>query len=212
MSRFMGILLALCIALATPRTHAAEQQATILVFGDSISAGYGIRVEQGWVNLMAQRIAQTGYGFKVVNASVSGETTAGGLGRLPHALDIQHPQILILELGGNDGLRSLPLNGTHDNLAQMIRLAQDRHITVLLIGMRLPPNYGERYTSGFQKLYADLATQFRVPLVPFLLEPVALKPELMQEDGIHPTGPAQPMLLDTVWPRLEPLLKPAAHH
>jgi acyl-CoA thioesterase-1 len=212
MSRFMGILLALCIALATPRTHAAAQEPTILVFGDSISAGYGIRVEQGWVNLMAQKIAQTGYGFKVVNASVSGETTAGGLARLPHALDVQQPQILMLELGGNDGLRSLPLDTARDNLARMIALAHERRITVLLIGMRLPPNYGERYTTGFQKLYADLATQFHVPLVPFLLEQVALEPQLMQADGIHPTAAAQPMLLDTVWPRLEPLLKPAAHH
>ena len=182
------------------------------MFGDSISAGYGIRVEQGWVNLMAQKIAQTGYGFKLVNASVSGETTAGGLARLPHSLDVQQPQILILELGGNDGLRGLPLGGTQDNLAQMTRLALSRHIAVLLIGMRLPPNYGERYTTGFQKLYADLAAQFHEPLVPFLLEQVALKPELMQGDGIHPTEAAQPMLLDTVWPQLEPLLKQAAHH
>lgn len=181
------------------------------MFGDSISAGYGIRVEQGWVSLMARKLAATGYGFKVVNASVSGETTAGGLGRLPHALDVQQPQILLLELGGNDGLRGLPLGGTQDNLAQMIRLAVGRHIAVLLIGMRLPPNYGERYTTGFQKLYADLAAQFHAPLVPFLLEQVALKPELMQGDGIHPTEAAQPMLLDTVWPQLEPLLKPAAH-
>ncbi len=182
------------------------------MFGDSISAGYGIRVEQGWVSLMARKIASTGYGFKVVNASVSGETTAGGLARLPHALDVQQPQILILELGGNDGLRGLPLSTAQDNLARMIRLASNRHIAVLLIGMRLPPNYGERYTTGFQKMYADLAAQFHEPLVPFLLEPVALKPELMQGDGIHPTEPAQPMLLDTVWPQLEPLLKTTAHH
>jgi acyl-CoA thioesterase I len=211
MSRFMGILLALCVALAMPTARAAAQESTILVFGDSISAGYGIRVEQGWVNLLTQKIVQTGYGFKVVNASVSGETTAGGLARLPHALDVQHPQILILELGGNDGLRSLPLDGTHDNLASMIRLARDRHIAVLLIGMRMPPNYGERYTSGFQAMYVDLAKQFKLPLVPFLLEKVALNPDLMQADSIHPREAGQPLLLDTVWPQLEPMLKPGRH-
>ena len=190
-----------------PTAHAAAQQSTILVFGDSISAGYGIRVEQGWVNLMAQKIAQTGYGFRVVNASVSGETTDGGLARLPHTLDVQHPRIMILELGGNDGLRSLPLRSTRDNLAKMIQLARDRRVAVLLIGMRMPPNYGERYTTGFQNLYAELAKQFDLPLVPFLLEQVVLKPGLVQGDGIHPTEGAQPLLLDTVWPKLEPMLK-----
>ena len=190
-----------------PTAHAAAQQSTILVFGDSISAGYGIRVEQGWVHLLAQKIAQTGYGFNVVNASVSGETTEGGLARLPHALDVQHPSILILELGGNDGLRSLPLNGTHDNLGEMIKLARSRQIKVLLLGMRMPPNYGERYTTGFQALYADLAKEFNLGLVPFLLEKVALKPELLQADSIHPTEAAQPLLLDTVWPKLEPMLR-----
>jgi acyl-CoA thioesterase-1 len=212
----MGFLLALGVAVAAPTAHAAASASTtavardhepvILVFGDSVSAGYGIRVEQGWVNLLAQKIAQLGYGFKVVNASVSGETTAGGLSRLPHALDVQQPRILVLELGGNDGLRSLPLETTQDNLAKMIQLARARGITVLLVGMRMPPNYGERYTTGFQKMYADLAVRDKLPLVPFLLEKVALNPALMQADGIHPTEPAEPLLLDTVWPKLEPLL------
>jgi acyl-CoA thioesterase-1 len=215
MSRVIGVLLALWVALAIPAAHADVEESTILVFGDSISAGYGIRVEQGWVNLMAQRIAQTGYKFKVVNASVSGETTDGGMARLPHALDLQHPRILILELGGNDGLRSLPISGTHDNLERMIRLARDRHIAVLLLGMRMPPNYGERYTTGFQNMYSDLAAQYKISLVPFLLEKTALKPDLTQADGIHPTEGAQPLLLDTVWPTLEPMLgagqKPLQH-
>jgi acyl-CoA thioesterase I len=216
MSRVMGILFALWVALAAPAAaYAASSSATqtagdhepvILVFGDSVSAGYGIRVEQGWVNLLAQKLTQSGYGFKVVNASVSGETTAGGRSRLPHALEIQQPRILILELGGNDGLRSLPLDTTHDNLDQMIQLARAHGITVLLVGMRMPPNYGERYTTGFQKMYTDLAQQYRLPLVPFLLEKVALNPALMQSDGIHPTEPGEPLLLDTVWPKLEPLL------
>jgi acyl-CoA thioesterase-1 len=208
MSRFMGILLALMVAWATPLARAAgEQEPAILVFGDSISAGYGIRVEQGWVSLLGRKISQLGYGFRVVNASVSGETTAGGLARLPHALDVQQPRIVILELGGNDGLRSLPLTSTHDNLEQMIKLARQRGITVLLVGMRMPPNYGERYTSGFEKMYASLAQQYQLSLVPFLLEKTALNPTLMQADGIHPTQEGQPLLLDTVWPRLLPLLK-----
>jgi len=204
----MGILLALMVAWATPLARAAgEQEPAILVFGDSISAGYGIRVEQGWVSLLGRKISQLGYGFRVVNASVSGETTAGGLARLPHALDVQQPRIVILELGGNDGLRSLPLTSTHDNLEQMIKLARQRGITVLLVGMRMPPNYGERYTSGFEKMYASLAQQYQLSLVPFLLEKTALNPTLMQADGIHPTQEGQPLLLDTVWPRLLPLLK-----
>jgi acyl-CoA thioesterase-1 len=221
MSRFMGILLALLlVAFATPPARAddsnaarsaGEREPVILVFGDSISAGYGIRVEQGWVSLLARKVSQQGYGFRVVNASVSGETTAGGLARLPHALDLQAPRILVLELGGNDGLRSLPLTSAHDNLERMIKLAHDRGITVLLVGMRLPPNYGERYTTGFQKMYADLADQYKLSLVPFLLEKTALNPTLMQADGIHPTEQGQPLLLDTVWPKLAPLLQSYGH-
>jgi acyl-CoA thioesterase-1 len=213
----MGFLWALWVAVAAPTAYAAsvstapgalDHEPVILVFGDSISAGYGIHVEQGWVSLLTQKITQLGYGFRVVNASVSGETTAGGLSRLPHAIDVQHPQILILELGGNDGLRSLPLETTHDNLDKMIQLARSRDVRVLLVGMRMPPNYGERYTTGFQNMYTDLAQRYKLPLVPFLLEKVALNPAMMQADGIHPTEPAEPLLLDTVWPRLQPLLGP----
>jgi acyl-CoA thioesterase-1 len=203
----MGFLLALLLALATPAARAQQPSPDILVFGDSLSAGYGIHVEQGWVSLLARRIAQSGYGFKVINASVSGETSAGGLARLPHALDVQKPRILVLELGANDGLRSLPLASTHDNLDRMITLAQARGITVLLIGMRMPPNYGERYTTGFYNMYTDLARAHKLALVPFLLDQVALNPALMQADGLHPNEQGQPLLLDNVWPLLTPLLR-----
>jgi acyl-CoA thioesterase-1 len=205
----MGFLLALLLALAAPSARAQQPAPVILVFGDSLSAGLGIHVEQGWVSLLASKISQLGYGFKVINASVSGETTAGGLGRLPHALDVQQPRILILELGANDGLRSLPLANTRDNLDKMITLARARGVTVLLLGMRMPPNYGERYTSGFQDMYTGLAQAHKLTLVPFLLDRVALNPALMQADGMHPNAQGQPLLLDNVWPKLEPLLRAA---
>jgi acyl-CoA thioesterase I len=206
----MGFLLALLLALASPSARADQTSPAILVFGDSLSAGYGIHVEQGWVSLLARKISQLGYGFRVINASISGETTAGGLARLPHALEVQQPRILILELGANDGLRGLPLGTTHDNLERMITLARARGITVLLLGMRMPPNYGERYTSGFQKMYSDLAEAHKLAWVPFLLDQVALDPALMQADGMHPNERGQPLLLDNVWPKLEPLLRAVA--
>ena len=203
--------MALLLALAAPAARAQQSPPVILVFGDSLSAGYGIHVEQGWVSLLASKISQLGYGFRVINASVSGETTAGGLARLPHALEVHKPRILVLELGGNDGLRSLPLASTHDNLDKMISLAQARGITVLLLGMRVPPNYGERYTTGFYNMYTDLAQAHKLALVPFLLDRVALNPVLMQADGLHANEAGQPLLLDNVWPKLEPLLRAIRH-
>jgi len=179
----------------------------VLVYGDSLSAGYGIHVEQGWVNLLAKKIAAEGYGFRVVNASVSGETTDGGLARLPRALEVQQPRVVLLELGANDGLRGLPLNGTRANLDKMITLLQSHQVAVLLLGLRLPPNYGERYNSGFVSMYQDLAASHHIALLPFLLENVALTPGLMQADGLHPNEQAQPLLLDNVWPKLLPLLR-----
>jgi acyl-CoA thioesterase-1 len=203
----MGFLLALLLALATPAARADQLSPAILVFGDSLSAGLGIHVEQGWVSLLARKLSQLGYGFRVINASVSGETTAGGLGRLPHALEVQQPRILILELGANDGLRSLPLANTRDNLDKMITLARARGVAVLLLGMRMPPNYGERYTTGFYNMYTELAQAHKLTLVPFLLDQVALNPALMQADGMHPNEQGQPLLLDNVWPKLAPLLR-----
>jgi acyl-CoA thioesterase-1 len=202
-SRLCGLLLAL---LCLPTLHAAPQP-TILVFGDSISAAYGIRVEEGWVSLLQKKLASQGYGYRVVNASVSGETTGGGLARLPRALEQHRPAILILELGGNDALRGLPLADVRTNLDGMIRKSQAAGARVVLAGMRMPPNYGPRYSQEFQEIYSRLSREHRLPLIPFVLEDVALDANLMQADGLHPNAKAQPKLLNEIWPRLEPLLK-----
>jgi acyl-CoA thioesterase-1 len=188
------------------------QTKTLLVLGDSLSAAYGLRPEQGWVTLLQKRLETEGYGYSVTNASVSGETTSGGLQRLPRALSLHKPAIVVLELGGNDGLRGLPVATTRRNLEQMIQLSQQAGAKVLLVGMRMPPNYGPRFVEQFNGAYAELARTHRVVLVPFLLEklalnPQALNPQLLQQDGIHPVAAAEPLLLDTVWPHLEPMLK-----
>jgi acyl-CoA thioesterase I len=222
----MGILLALLIGLATaslaPRTALAapdnsgassvssEHAPVILVFGDSLSAGYGLRPGSGWVTLLAQKLAMLGYGFQVANASVSGETTAGGLARLPRALQLHHPRIVILELGANDGLRGLPLASAQDNLDRMIELSRAQQALVLLLGVLMPPNYGERYTTAFRDMYLNLAHGEHVPLVPFLLAGVALHADLMQADELHPNERGQPLLLENVWPKLAPLLQQVA--
>jgi acyl-CoA thioesterase-1 len=183
---------------------AAPAQRTIVVLGDSLSAGYGIAVQQGWVKLLEKRLE--GYGYHVVNASVSGETTQGGLARLPRTLEQHKPAVLILELGGNDGLRGLPLATSRANLARMIELARNAKARVLLVGMMIPPNYGPRYANEFHEMFPALASKYSVGLVPFLLDQVALHPELMQSDGIHANASGQPKMLDNVWPRLKPLL------
>jgi acyl-CoA thioesterase I len=185
----------------------ASAGGTILVFGDSLSAGYGISPEQGWVTLLTQRLQQQGYGYQIVNASVSGETTSGGVERMPRALQLHRPQLVILELGGNDGLRGLPLAAARENLARMVQLSQQAGARVLLVGIRIPPNYGPRYTEDFARMYGDLASQYHLPLVPFLLEKVALDPTRMQEDGVHPNASGELPVLDNVWPYLQPLLK-----
>jgi acyl-CoA thioesterase I len=187
--------------------NAVASSRTILVFGDSLSAALGIRPEQGWVALLVQRLQTQGYGYQVVNASVSGETSAGGLERLPRSLQLHAPDIVILELGANDGLRGLPVNVMRDNLARMVQLSQAAGARVLLVGIRIPPNYGPRYTAEFERVFPDLANQYHLPLVPFLLEKVALVPDLMQADGMHPNARGEAPVLDTVWPYLEPLLK-----
>jgi acyl-CoA thioesterase-1 len=187
--------------------NAVASASTILVFGDSLSAAYGIRPEQGWVTLLTQRLRTQGYGYDVINASVSGETSSGGLERLPRALELHKPVIVILELGANDGLRGLPVSAMRDNLDHMVQLAQAAGARVLLVGIRIPPNYGPRYTEEFARVYPELAQQHQLALAPFLLEKVALNPALMQEDGMHPNAAAEPIVLDTLWSYLKPLLK-----
>jgi len=196
-------LFVLIVASASARAEAPM----ILVFGDSISAGYGLaHVEQGWVELLKTRLSALGYGYQVVNASVSGETTAGGLARLPRALELHHPKIVILELGGNDGLRALPIAQMRANLTQMVELATAAGAKTLLLGMRMPPNYGPEYTEQFAMVFSDLARDRKLPLVPFLLTDIALSPTLLQGDDIHPNAAGQPLLLENVWPTLKPLL------
>jgi acyl-CoA thioesterase I len=187
--------------------NAAASDRTILVFGDSLSAAYGLRPEQGWVALLSKRLRDQGYGYDVVNASVSGETSVGGLQRLPRALQLHGPGIVVLELGANDGLRGLPVAATRENLMKMVRLAQQAGARVLLVGTRIPPNYGPRYTDEFFRMYAQIADSLHLPLVPFLLDKVALDPQRMQEDGLHPRAQGEPQVLDTLWPHLQPLLQ-----
>lgn len=191
------------LSLVAISSHAAS---TILVYGDSLSAAYGLSTQQGWVSLMDQRLKTERLPYEVVNASVSGETTAGGLSRFKQTIAAQKPQVLILALGANDGLRGLPIETMQQNLTNMLKLAEQNNIKVLLVGMRIPPNYGPQYTQAFHQTFIDIAKQYKVKLVPFLLENVAGKPALNQDDGIHPTAEAQPIILDTVWKTLKTML------
>jgi acyl-CoA thioesterase I len=186
--------------------NAVASDRTILVFGDSLSAALGLRPEQGWVELLARRLQSQGYGYEVVNASVSGETSSGGLQRLPRALELHRPVMVVLELGANDGLRGLPVEEMRANLAKMVQLSQAAGARVLLVGIRIPPNYGQRYGEQLAAVFPALAAQNHLPLVPFLLQDVALNPGLMQEDGMHPNAAGEPVVLDNVWPHLKPLL------
>lgn len=189
--------------------HAAgtTNERILLVVGDSLSAGYGIKVEDGWVALLRQRLQAEGYGYRVVNASVTGETSSGGRARLPALLRTHKPAVVVLELGANDGLRGLPPQGVQDNLAAMIEAAQSSQARVLLAGMQIPTNYGETYTQRFNAVFGALQQRYRVALVPFFLDKVALDVNLMQADELHPNAKAQKLLLDNVWPHLRPLLQ-----
>lgn len=178
---------------------------SILIIGDSISAGYGMALEESWVSLLQQRLASEG-GYRVINASISGNTTTMGVGRTPSLLEKYQPDIVIIELGGNDGLQGHPLQVMEANLSKMVELSKAAGAQVLLAGIQIPPNYGPRYTREFFAVFPRVAEAQQIPLVPFILEGVATVDGLMQQDGIHPNAEAQPILLDNVWPYLEPLL------
>lgn len=179
----------------------------ILVLGDSLSAAFGIDPRAGWVTLLQARLQREGYAFRVVNSSISGDTTFGASARLPHVIEQYHPAIVIVEIGGNDGLRGLPLAEVRRNLVSIVDTAQKRGAQVLLVGMRLPPNYGMGYTQKFHAVYAEVAKAHGVALVPFFLDGVAGNAALMQADGIHPRAEAQARLVENVWPGLKPLLR-----
>ena len=174
----------------------------ILLVGDSISAAFGLEISEGWVALLEQRLADEGYPHSVINASVSGDTTAGGLARLPGLLEEFEPELVIIELGGNDGLRALPLENMQQNLSAMVSLSQQAGADVILLGMMIPPNYGPRYADGFARVFHQVAEERDVTLVPFLLEGVGGVEGMMQDDGVHPTAAAQPLLLDNAWPAI----------
>jgi acyl-CoA thioesterase I len=185
----------------------ADDAPRLVVLGDSISAAYGLTLADGWVALLAKRIERTGYVYRVVNASVSGETTAGALTRLPHVLQTHHPALVLVELGGNDGLRGLPVAGARANLDRIVTTIQASGAVAVVIGMRVPPNYGAAYADAFAAMYGEVARAHRAALVPFLLAPIASSDSNFQSDRIHPTAAAQPALVDVVWPVLEPLLR-----
>ena len=198
----------LLAAMALPGAALAN---TILVMGDSLSAAYGVETDTAWVNLLRERLDEEDHDqWQVVNASISGETTDGGARRLPDLLERHQPDIVILELGGNDGLRGFQPPVIRDNLSAMIEASREAGAQVLLVGMQIPPNYGQAYTRLFSQMYPELSDQYDTALVPFFLDGIYNSDGLMQDDGIHPTGEAQPLLLDNVWPHLQPLLQETA--
>jgi acyl-CoA thioesterase-1 len=204
MPRAVSTLLLLFTVLWLP---AAAAEKSILVVGDSLSAAYGIPRERGWVALLAERLKRERVDYSVVNASISGDTSGGGRARLKPLLDKHRPAVMILELGGNDGLRGMSVSQIRSNLGSMIQDAHASGARVLLVGVKMPPNYGEMYTQSFEAVFRELARTHRVAFVPFLLEDFAGKPELFQPDRIHPTVEAQPLMLERVWAELKPLLK-----
>ena len=192
--------------LATALPMSALAARTILIFGDSLSAGYGIRQEAAWPVLLEKRLQERRLDYSVVNASISGETSSGGLSRLPAAITRHSPRVVVIALGSNDGLRGLPLATLNNNLGAMVDMALKANARVLLVGQRLPPNYGA-YAAEFERTFAEIAKSRRIARVNFLLEGIAARRELFQADNLHPTAEAQPILMETVWKALEPLLK-----
>ena len=179
---------------------------TVLVFGDSLSAGYGIEVDQSWATLLQARLKEQGYEHRVVNASISGDTTEGGAARISQAIESFSPALIILELGGNDGLRGIPTSRMRDNLRTIIETGTDSGAAVVLLGIRIPPNYGQRYIEEFDDVFRQLAVELEVPWIEFFMQGIALDEDLMQADGIHPNAIAQPLLLDNAWPIIKTAL------
>jgi acyl-CoA thioesterase-1 len=201
-----GALLAAALLACAPAFAAR----TALIFGDSLSAAYGLTPAQGWVHLLDERTKRSGFDWRIVNASISGETTAGGLRRLPEDLKRHKPDLVVIALGANDALRGQPVAGIRANIEQMVRLARGARAEPVLVGIMIPPNYGIDYAAQFHDLYGAVAKKLNVPLVPFLLDGIADKPELFLPDQLHPSAAAQPRILDNVWKALEPLLKKRA--
>ena len=204
---WVGVVLFGLPAGSLVHAQAQADKPVVLILGDSLSAGYGIRVDAGWVALLERRLAEQGYEHRVVNASASGETTGGARARLPRALEVHRPDIVVIELGANDGLRGLPLKQMRDNLQYLIETSQKAGARVVLVGMRMPPNYGAAYADAFHALYGELAKKYDLPHVDFFLNGVALDETLMQSDGLHPSAQAQPRLLENVWPAIESALR-----
>lgn len=197
---------AVAIIMHSAVSLAVEQQSSVLIIGDSISAAYGMPLNQGWVQLLATKLTTERAGYQVINASISGETTAGGLARLPAVLERHRPALVVIELGGNDGLRGYPIKTIKHNLGQMIALSRNAGAKVLLVAMQIPPNYGGRYTQAFLHTFAEVAQATKTPISQFFLAGLIGQPGMMQSDGIHPTARGQPKLLANIWPSLQPLL------
>ena len=208
-SKLLGILLFFSVCIP-PNAFSADNDLdlpSILVFGDSLSAAYGIDEEEGWVSLLDQKIKEEGLSWRVINGSISGETSTGGVERLPSMLSTYRPKVVILELGGNDGLRGLPLEVLTNNLNKMVDMIHETGSCALLAGIQIPPNYGPRYTVPFKELFYEIAETKQIRFIPFLIDGIPQQPELMQDDGIHPKAEAQALILNNVWPHLLPLIE-----
>jgi acyl-CoA thioesterase I len=202
----LSVVVAMVAVLSTP-AFGAER--TIVVLGDSLSSGYGLGAAQSWVDLLESHIDSEAYGYDVVNASIPGDTSSGALARLPRLLETYHPRIVLVELGGNDGLRGLPVQSLRANLERIVELVEAAGARAVLIGIQIPPNYGPTYTDALAEVYPELAKRDELALVPFLMAGVALKPELMQADGLHPNAEGQEPMFENVWAVLAPLLRRA---
>jgi acyl-CoA thioesterase-1 len=204
----MKVILSLLLSIVglIPCSVSASDSPVLLILGDSLSAGYGMDREHSWVHLLELRLEQSGHSFRILNSSISGDTTQGGLARLPRLLDRYQPEIVIIELGGNDGLRGINPDVTRQNMTRMIQYSQQADAQVLLTGIKLPPNYGAAYLQQFESIYTDLAAEYDTLLVPFFMDGVVFVPGLLQSDGIHPNEKGQPVLLENVWAVLAPEL------